>query len=103
MKKKALTKRQILNELLIVEEKNAKYEASLQRVYRRGEKIDDKRRDLVGQLESICIKEQQKDGVRYPQVSIPEPILYKKHVFASIKTGCGGGTHFSIKPVKAIR
>jgi len=103
MKKKALTKRQVLNELLIVEEKKAKYKESLSRVYRRGEKLDDARSDLVEQLEKLCTKEQREDGVNWPERSIKEPILYKSHVFSIVRNSCDRGTHLTIEPIKAVK
>lgn len=102
MKKKALSKRQVLNELLIVEGKKRKHDESQDRLDLRGEKLDDRRSDLVEQLKSICIKEQSKDGVKFPIKSIKEPILYKKHVFSLINSR-GFEHHLSIETIKEIK
>jgi len=98
--KKKLTKRQILTELLDVEEKKAKYEQSLQRVYKRGEKLDDIRNDLTEQLKTISYQEIRKAGGN-PHEDAPEPILYKGHVFSLVKGRWG--EDFKISSVKAIK
>ena len=84
MKKKALTKRQVLNELLVIKEKKVKYEETLARVYSRGERLDDRYNQLKAELEVGLDKEIRKDGLN-PYNTLPEPILYKGHVFALIK------------------
>lgn len=103
MKKKALTKRQVLNELLIVEERKCKHDESQTRLYRRGEKLDDMRSDLVTQLEKLCIKEQVKEGDTHPEQSIKGPILYKKHVFTLVRNTYGFGRHLTIEAIKTIK
>lgn len=102
-KKKALTKRQILNELLLVEEKIEKHGESQARLWSRGEKLDDTRKALVEQLKVMGVKEQRKEGVQFPARSIKEPILFKKHVFAEIDNNYGNGTHLSIKAIKVVK
>ncbi len=103
MKKKTLTKRQILNELLVVEEKISKHNEKQNRLYRSGEKLDDVRSNFASQLDDICIKEQRKQGDRFPDKSIKEPIIYKKHVFSSIRNKYGTGYQLVIEPIKIIK
>ena len=83
MKKRKLTKRQILNELLVVEEKKDKYNASLTRLYARGTKLDDQKNDLAKQLDAACREEAKKNGGSwdsYPDYE-REPIIFKQHIF----------------------
>jgi len=98
--KKKLTKRQILNELLLVEEQKAKYEESLKRVYARGEKLTTKFKKLSEQLETITYRELKATSV-YPYTTAPEPILYKGHVFSVSHDNWG--KKLEIVPVKVIK
>jgi len=100
--KKKLTKRQILNELLVVEEKKAKYEESLARVYKRGERLDDRYNELAEQLETISNRELRKAGLN-PYDVTPEPILFKQHVFAIVPSRYGNGKSLQINSVKAVK
>jgi len=101
--KQKLTKRQILNELLVVEEKKRKHDVSQTRLYRRGEKLNDSRAFLVEQLMVIGFKEQQKEGIRFPKLSIKDPIIFKQHVFAEVMDAYRNGTSLTIKPIKVVK
>ncbi len=67
---KKLTKRQILNELLDLNEKQKKIYASRRRLDKRVSKLEDRRSELADQLADICRKG---DGIK--------PIVYKKQLF----------------------
>lgn len=78
MKKRKMTKRQLLNALLDNDETKRKLYESQKRIWSREEKLDEHRQELSEQLSNICYKEQHTEGKPYPGAS---PIVFKKHVF----------------------
>jgi len=67
---KKLTKRQILNELLDLDEKQNKIYASQRRLDKRESKLEDHRTKLVDQLITTCKK-----------TGVVKPIIFKKQLF----------------------
>ncbi len=76
MKQKKLTKRQVLNELLVANDVAEKIEASRNRLDKREEKLIDKVADLTDQLIAICDKDVPKIGGHSRL-----PIIFKNHIF----------------------
>jgi len=87
MKKRKLTKRQILNELLAVKEKQEKVYASQLRLSNREETLDDQKMKLADELKEICLKERVKNGNQSKYFGDEDPILFKNHVFTIISAG----------------
>lgn len=79
MNKRKMTKRQLLNELMVVEDKRAAITASEERLYRRTEKLDELHGSLADDLLAICLKEQKKDGRAFSYVE--DPIVFKGNSF----------------------
>lgn len=78
MKQKKMTKRQILNELLVVEEKKAAIAKSADRLQTRRNNLRGKHCDLAEQLEAMCDKELVKAGAEGDAI---EPIIFKNKIF----------------------
>jgi len=79
MKQRKMTKRQLLNELLVIEEKRAKIEASETRLYNRRKKLKEDHGKLANDLLVVCLKEQKKVGGDCSYVE--DPIVFKGNSF----------------------
>jgi len=100
MKRKKLTKRQILNELLTLEDKKAALSASQDRLWERSGKLTNAHKKLAGELEEICIADAKKQGV---SEDFEEPILFKQHVFTVEPGGYSNRTTVSIQGTKNVK
>lgn len=97
MAKKKPTKRQLLNELLEVDEKLAKVRMSILKSQSRKDKIEAELQDLSFNLQEICRAEQTKAG----KYGYGDSIVYKKHVF-SFESG-NIGLKLKISPVNTVK
>jgi len=100
MKRKKLTKRQILNELLVLEDKNTALDASQARLWERQVKLTSAHKRLAGELEEICIADAKKQGF---SENFEEPILFKQHVFTVEPGGYSGRTTVTIQGTKNVK
>jgi len=85
MKPKKLTKRQILNELLVLEDKKTALAASQDRLWDRSSKLSTAHRKLASELEEVCLAEAKKMGA---EEDFDEPIFFKQHIF-TVEPGNG--------------
>jgi len=97
MKRKKLTKRQLLNELLVAEEAQKKIDASTARLWKREKVLNKKREKLSHELSEILYEERKASGEK------KEPIIYKSHMFdISGRTGWGTAS-CDIAAIKSVK
>lgn len=103
MKQKKMTKRQILNELLAVREKQLKLHESEKRLHARQQKERERRNQLAKELASSLWAEAKKKKLEDFDVE-ENPIFFKEHVF-ELETGVGydNRTEIEITPTKSVK
>jgi hypothetical protein len=103
MKQRKMTKRQILNELLAVKEKQLKLMESDKRLQARKEKERAKRCELAEELVGIMYSEAKKNGT-LDDFDEEAPIFFKDHVF-EIETNVGynNRTEVDIRQTKSVK
>jgi hypothetical protein len=79
VKKRKMTKRQLLNALLENEEKKIKLKESRKRLYARETKLKDERDELEKNLKEIILMEQEKNGGS--EYYVEGPIVFKGNAF----------------------
>ena len=102
-KKRKMTKRQLLNALLENEEKKIKLEESQQRLWNRGNRIEEEREKLEKELKEVILNEQEKNGGS--SYEIEGPIVYKGHAFTYTKRNAyayDSAKGFKITPAKLV-
>lgn len=97
---KKLTKRQILNELLVIEEKKAAITKSSQRLQARRNKVTAAHCNLAEQLEAICEEEQIAAG---NEDDVYKPIVFKNHIFEVDTGGYMSRTTVDIQGAKSVK
>jgi len=96
-----MTKRQVLNALLDVEEERKKIKASQIRLENRESRYEDKREGLSKQLAAVLKKEQEKEGI--DTWHTPDPVLYKNHTFAPTTGSRWSPAKCVITAVKSVK
>jgi hypothetical protein len=101
MKQKKMTKRQVLDGLLAIEEERKKIKIVEERLDRREQRYIDKREKLSKQLADILREEQKKNGEDTWRA--PDPVLYKNHTFAPSSGGRYDHPKCEIRRVKGVK
>ena len=101
MTQKKMTKRQVLDALLGIEEERKKIKIVEERLDRREQRYIDKRKKLSKQLADILREEQKKAGVEMWKT--PDPVLYKNHTFSPSGGGRYNHPKCEIRRVKSVK